>query len=143
MLLDAARRAGEDGQPVGVTQIFGHDFDTTGLFGLSKVDGERWAARGFPSWITLPSYQDLATGRRWHFFFAWLFVINGLVYLAYSDRERPLAAARADGRAAPPHRRRRSASICCCASRRARRRRAYNVLQKLAYFGVIVVLLPV
>src|SRR5436190_4553955 len=36
---------------------------------------------GFPGWITLPAYQDLATGRRWHFFFAWLFVVNGLVYL--------------------------------------------------------------
>jgi hypothetical protein len=23
-------------------------------------------------------------GRRWHFFFAWLFVINGLAYVAYS-----------------------------------------------------------
>jgi thiosulfate reductase cytochrome b subunit len=31
---------------------------------------------------TLPSGIDLATGRRWHFFFAWLFVANGLSYLA-------------------------------------------------------------
>ena len=38
----------------------------------------------FPSWLTLPSYQDLATGRRWHFFFAWLFVINGAVYVIAS-----------------------------------------------------------
>lgn len=37
----------------------------------------------FPSWITLPSYQDLATGRRWHFFFAWALVVNGLVYLIW------------------------------------------------------------
>ena len=34
--------------------------------------------------VTLPGYRDLATGRRWHFFFAWLFVINGLVYLIAS-----------------------------------------------------------
>ena len=57
-------------------------------------------ARGFPRWLTVPSYQDLATGRRWHFFFAWIFVINGLVYL---DREpaRPprLARPRAERRA--------------------------------------------
>ena len=31
-----------------------------------------------------PRYRDLATGRRWHFFFAWLFVLNGLAYLAYA-----------------------------------------------------------
>ncbi len=30
--------------------------------------------------------QDLATGRRWHFFFAWLFVVNGLVYLPMACR---------------------------------------------------------
>jgi len=42
----------------------------------------------FPSWITLPSYQDLATGRRWHFFFAWLLVLNGLVYLGWGFARR-------------------------------------------------------
>jgi thiosulfate reductase cytochrome b subunit len=36
---------------------------------------------GFPSWATLPEAQDLAVGRRWHFFFAWALVLNGAVYL--------------------------------------------------------------
>ena len=36
---------------------------------------------GFPYWTTLPQIEDLATGRRWHFFFAWLLVLNGAVYL--------------------------------------------------------------
>src|SRR5579864_3322615 len=31
----------------------------------------------FPGWATIPSYQDLAGGRLWHFFFAWILVING------------------------------------------------------------------
>jgi thiosulfate reductase cytochrome b subunit len=35
---------------------------------------------GFPYWATLPQIEDLATGRRWHFFFAWLLVLNGAVY---------------------------------------------------------------
>src|ERR1700741_862133 len=26
---------------------------------------------GIPGFLTLPSYRDLATGRNWHFFFAW------------------------------------------------------------------------
>src|SRR3954469_23038826 len=38
---------------------------------------------GFPRWATIPSYQDLASGRLWHFFFAWLFVLNGFVYLLH------------------------------------------------------------
>src|SRR5262249_55244354 len=41
-------------------------------------------ASKFPSWMTIPSGQWLAMGRRWHFFFAWLFVINAGVYLAHS-----------------------------------------------------------
>lgn len=66
----------------GVTRIGGLTLDTTGILGVSNVGGEA-AVRGFPNWLTLPSYQDLASGRRWHFFFAWLFVINGFSYLAY------------------------------------------------------------
>src|SRR6185437_3414760 len=45
-------------------------------------------APAFPGWITLPGYQDLAGGRSWHFFFAWLFVLNGLGYLAYAFMSR-------------------------------------------------------
>ena len=37
-------------------------------------------------------------GRRWHFFFAWLFVFNGLAYLAWSLVQRPSPPRpRADG----------------------------------------------
>jgi Oxidoreductase molybdopterin binding domain len=61
-----------------VTEILGRSFNTTGYLGLS--DGDQ---RAFPSWLTLPGYQDLATGRRWHFFFAWLLVIDASIYLIY------------------------------------------------------------
>lgn len=57
-------------------------FDTTGLLGLSRSGGTE-VERAFPSWATLPADQDLATGRRWHFLFAWFLVINGAVYLLY------------------------------------------------------------
>ena len=56
-------------------------FDTTGVFGLGAMPTATIESRGFPWSVTLPGYRDLATGRRWHFFFAWLFVLNGLVYL--------------------------------------------------------------
>jgi thiosulfate reductase cytochrome b subunit len=40
------------------------------------------AARAFPGWLTLPSYQALADGRRWHLFFGWLLTLAGIAYLA-------------------------------------------------------------
>jgi len=70
----------DNGDQIGQTTIFGKTFNTTGLFGLSNTGGEA-EERGFPWWVTVPTYRDLATGRRWHFFFAWVFAINGAVYL--------------------------------------------------------------
>ena len=32
----------------------------------------------------------LAMARSWHFFFAWMFVVNGIVYIAYSAGSRHL-----------------------------------------------------
>ena len=69
--------------PVGVVRIAGLELKTTGVLGVSSYGG-RPVIRAFPSWLTLPRYQDLATGRRWHFFLAWLFVLNGLTYLVCS-----------------------------------------------------------
>jgi thiosulfate reductase cytochrome b subunit len=66
----------------GVTRLGSHSIVTTGLLGASTSPG-RTTERGFPAWATLPSFQDLATGRAWHFFLAWLFVFNGLTYLAF------------------------------------------------------------
>ncbi len=79
--IGAVRNA--DGERDGVVQIMGGDFIyTTGFLGLSQHNGEP-AARAFPAWLTLPSGRDLAAGRLWHFLFAWIFVINGLVYVVY------------------------------------------------------------
>jgi thiosulfate reductase cytochrome b subunit len=65
----------------GVTTVFGYHFDTTGVLGLSQDAAGQALERGFPAWATLPSQQSLAEGRLWHFFFAWLFVVNGAIYL--------------------------------------------------------------
>src|SRR5262249_51475327 len=50
--------------------------------GVSSPDAEV-VSLPFPGWLTGPSV-DLPTARRWHFFFVWVFVINGAVYLAAS-----------------------------------------------------------
>ena len=72
------------GQLIGFTTIFGHKFNTTGVFGASQGADGRVLQRGFPSWMTIPSSQWLSMARRWHLFFAWLFVINGIAYVTYS-----------------------------------------------------------
>jgi thiosulfate reductase cytochrome b subunit len=137
-VLSMTARRGDDGRPIGVTQVLGAEFNTTGVLGLSTYGGQL-AARGFPSWATLPSYQDLATARRWHFFFAWLFVINGAVYIIASlinrhvwrDLVPSTAQIRGIGAAIRDH-----------VLLRFDHRRGYNVLQKLAYLAIIFVILP-
>jgi thiosulfate reductase cytochrome b subunit len=73
----------------GVTRIGPFRFDTTGVLGWSMANGQ-WANRAWPSWITLPSFQDLADARRWHFLLAWILVLNGAAYLAWSLGSRHL-----------------------------------------------------
>jgi thiosulfate reductase cytochrome b subunit len=135
-------REDDAGNPVGVTRIFGRDFVTTGVLGAGRgTDGEL-TERTFPSWLTLPDNRWLAMARRWHFFFAWVFVINGLCYLAYSIASRhlgrDLAPDRTDlrsiGRSIVDHLRFKHPT-----GEAAKR---YNVLQKLTYLLVIFVLLP-
>ncbi|SEP80391.1 Thiosulfate reductase cytochrome b subunit [Faunimonas pinastri] len=130
-----------DGSVKGVTTIAGHSADSTGVLGASKVNGEM-TARGFPSWITLPSYQDLADGRRWHFFFAWLFVLNGAVYLLsliVSGHWRGMipsgAQLRHIGGSIRDHMRLRFP--------KGEEARTYNVLQRLTYLVLILVVIPV
>jgi thiosulfate reductase cytochrome b subunit len=121
----------------GVTSIGPLHFDTTGLLGWSQTQGQ-WAERAWPSWITIPTYVDLADARHWHFFFAWVLAFNGLVYLAWSlgsrHLQRDLWPTRADLKAIPrsvlDHLRLRHP-----AGEAARR---YNVLQRLAYLVVIL-----
>ena len=134
---------GEEGnREVGVTTIFDHMFDTTGVLGLSKVDSEE-TERAFPAWITLPGDQDLAIGRRWHFFFAWLLVANGLAYLVYGIVSKhfwrdfvPSRTAIAQiGATFVDHLRLRFP--------RGEAARRYNVIQQLAYLAVVFILLPV
>ena len=116
---------------------------TTGVLGVSLEDGAA-TARAFPAWLTIPSYQDLAAGRRWHFFFAWLFVINGLVYLVAGLYQRhfvgDLVPARAELR--PAHLAEEVANHARLRFAHGDTARGYNTLQKLTYLGVIFVLLP-
>jgi thiosulfate reductase cytochrome b subunit len=125
----------------GITTLGHHKFHTTGVFGVSNVDGEPMV-RGFPAWATLPGPQWLALGRLWHFAAAWLFVINGALFAAWAiwrgHVKNDLLPTRADFRALP-HTFIEHVKLHFPKGEEARR---YNPLQKLAYFAVIFGLAP-
>ena len=137
LALDAREDA--NGNLTGITRIGKHEFNTTGVLGVSKGPDGTPTARGFPSWLTVPGPGWLSMGRQWHFFFAWIFVLNGLCYIGYSlakkHVQRDLWPTRADwrgiGRSIADHVRFRHPH-----GEEALR---YNILQRLAYLIVIFV----
>ena len=131
-----------DGQQHGFVQIGSFKIDTTGILGISYVDGEP-TERGFPAWATLPSEQDLATGRSIHFVFAWLFVANGLIYLISGFISRHFSRDLAPSKYQWRHIGRSILEHARLRFRRGEEARQYNILQKLTYFLVVFVLLPV
>lgn len=133
---------GLKGEPRGITQIGAFKADTTGVFGASPNMTGANVARGFPMWATIPGPRNLAEGRRWHFFFAWLFVINGLAYWLWSWRSRHL---RDDLAPTGPDLRGIGHSIVEHLKFKhptGAEATRYNVLQKLAYLAVIFVFAP-
>lgn len=67
--------------PIGRTVIFGHPFNTTGVLGYTSDGSGGMAQRAFPGSITLPGYQSLADGRRWHLFFGWFLTLSLFAYV--------------------------------------------------------------
>ena len=112
-------------------------------WGLRSTFDDPWVAFGtIPSWVMLPQGRNLAEARHWHFFFAWVFVINGLIYLAYGFVTRRfgrrLWPTGADLKGFWPS-----------VKEHARfhfpkddEARTYNVIQKLTYVTMILVVLP-
>ena len=131
-----------DGQWRGVTRIGTAEFDTHGVLGTSRNDGGDYSARAFPSWATIPGPQWLSMARLWHFFFAWLFVINGIAYVAWTAASGHLkndliptgAEVRGMGRSIRDHLLLRHAH-----GEEAHR---YNVLQNIAYISIVFIVLP-
>ena len=119
-------------------------FDTTGVLGSSSTEG-RAVAQAFPGWLTLPTWRDLATGRRWHFFFAWVLVLNGLIYLGVSAARghvrRDLWPRMAE--LSPRHILKSLWDHLRLRWPEGEAALSYNVLQKLSYIAVIFLLAPV
>jgi thiosulfate reductase cytochrome b subunit len=132
-----------DGGVTGITTIAGHRFSTDGVLGASKAGADdAKSVRAFPAWATIPGPQWLSMGRHWHFFFAWLFVINGVCYVAYAiasgHLSRDLLPTREElrriGHSIKDH--------LLFRHETGEAAKRYNVLQNLAYLTVIFGLLP-
>lgn len=115
------------------------EFVTTGFLGLTP-----YSPKAIPPLFTIPSYYSLAEGRQWHFFFAWVLVISAVLFVVYALFSKHLSrdlALKPDERS--------FAHLWHDIKDHARLRfptgaaaKAYNPLQKIAYLGVIFVLIP-
>ena len=120
----------------GVTTVGGLALDTTGFLGVSKFNGQE-LHKAWPSWLTIPSGQNLADARHWHFLFAWVLAANGLAYLLWSllsrHAQRDLLPTVDDLKSIPrsvlDHLRLKHPTGDAA--------KRYNVLQRIAYLGVI------
>jgi thiosulfate reductase cytochrome b subunit len=112
-------------------------------WGVRSTFTDPWVSFGrVPDWLMMPQGRNLAEARRWHFALAWIFVLNGLIYLAFvvlSGRlKHRLWPTGTDLKAFWP-------SVVEHARLRfpkGEEARAYNVIQKLTYVAILLVVLP-
>ncbi len=141
-LLEIKSTEDDNGETAGVTKIFGREFTTTGILGASNGRDGDLEERGFPSWLTIPGNRWLSMARRWHLFFAWLLVINSFCLVGYSifsrHLRRDLLPTTNDwhsiGKTFRDHLLLKHPTGAAAQS--------YNILQKLAYIGVVFILIP-
>ena len=120
--------------PEGWLQIGSHRIFTTHVLGYGPDGQGGEGIRAFPSWATIPGYQDLADGRRWHLFFAWVFGLCALVYARWAIGLWP---SKADLRALP------AALKAHILPWRVKAQATLNPMQKLTYFLVVFIVAPI
>jgi len=124
--------------PRGQTSVLGQVFDTTGVLGMSG-DAAQPDFTAFPQWATIPARYDLATSRVVHFFFAWILVGTLFLWLVNSlltgHLWRDIILKPRDIRDLPR-------DIVDHIKLHFMHGKTYSPLQKLAYFGVLVIAFP-
>lgn len=117
---------------------------TTGVLGNWEDSQGRVQTWAFPDWATIPSTYSLADGRRWHFFFAWIFSIALTLFMILSlwnrHIQRDLHLRKGEWR--PSHILQSVRDHLSLAQIRRLPDESYNGLQKFSYIGVIFILLP-
>ncbi len=123
----------------GFVQVFGRRFDTTGFLGVQYTRTGP-DAQAFPGWLTIPSYFWLAGGRQWHFFFGWVFALNGLIYVIFNlvnGHMRKFFLTLKDAADIPA-----MIAYYLHWRKESPQEGEYNPLQKMAYTSVFVILAP-
>lgn len=129
----------EDGDARGYLKLYGSQIDTTGYLGVQQ-DALMPTARAFPSWATIPGYYSLADARRWHFFFGWVFFLNGLLYIFFNlmvGHLRKFLFTFDDAKKIPA-----MTAYYLRLRKTSPQEGEYNPLQKMAYTGVFTLLTP-
>ncbi|GGI76366.1 hypothetical protein GCM10007973_11560 [Polymorphobacter multimanifer] len=128
----------------GMVMVGTTTFDTTGLLGRSAAKNGTVQNIAFPHWATIPSWRDLGLARNWHFAAAWLLILNGVVYLAYGafsgHFRRKLVPGPAELR--PANIARDAVEHLKLEFPKGREALDYQILQKIAYAGTALLLLP-
>jgi thiosulfate reductase cytochrome b subunit len=128
----------------GMLRIGSVTIPTTGVLGVWTDARGAVQHKAFPGWATIPSSYDLAAARSWHLAFAWVLAVGLLLYLLWSllngHLRRDIHITRAEWRPSHIwHDVRQHARLRFPTGAAALR---YNVLQKIAYAGVLFGLLP-
>ena len=130
--------------PRGFLRVGELTLDTTGVLGLWETGSGQVIRRAFPSWATIPSSYNLALSRLWHLTFAWLFAGAILAYGVWSlfdgHLRRDLLPKPAELK--PSHILTDIKQHATLNFPKGEAARNYNILQKFAYLGVIVGLIP-
>jgi len=112
-------------------------------WGIRSTFADPWVSiPPLPNWLLIPQGRNLAEARNYHFLFAWIFVLNGLAYLAWGFASRRFGRRlwpsgpdlRGFGDSVAEHARFRFPTDDHA--------RTYNVIQKLTYVAMVLVVLP-
>lgn len=117
---------------------------TTGVLGVSTGPDGRPSREAFPHWATIPSRYSLADARLWHMAFAWVLALGLAAYLVWSlangHLRRDIHITAREWR--PSHIWRDVKAHTRLRFPTGAAALRYNVLQKIAYAGVLFGLLP-
>lgn len=112
-------------------------------WGVRSTFAEPWMSLPpVPNWLLIPQGRNLAEARNYHFLFAWVFVLNGLAYLILG-----LITRRLGRRLWPTGGDLKGIGASVVEHARFQfptddHARAYNVIQKLTYLAMILIVLP-
>ena len=128
----------------GVLNVADFTIRTTGVLGVSTDAEGTQQELAFPGWATIPSRYSLADARLWHLAFAWVLAVGLLVFLLWSlvsgHLQRDIHITRREWRVTNIwHDIKEHARLRFPRGEAALR---YSTLQKLAYAGVLFLMLP-